>query len=172
MNIRWEIKKFEELSLVELYAIMQLRLAVFSVEQNCAYQDADGKDLKCFHLMGYKTSSALLGRTSSPKEKGSGNNFLEDELVAYARIVPAGISFPEISIGRVISSQKARGTGAGKELMKKAMEFIADKYGKVPVRIGAQCYLIKFYSAFGFEISGEEYLEDNIPHIEMIRIQE
>lgn len=147
MNIDWKIKTFEELSNFELYEIMQLRLAVFSVEQNCAYQDADGKDLKSLHLSGYDS-------------KG--------DLVVYSRIVPAGISFKEVSIGRVISSQKARGTGAGRELMKKSMEFIEKQFGKVPVRIGAQCYLIKFYSSFGFEISGEEYLEDNIPHIEMI----
>lgn len=147
MSIRWEIKKFEELSNVELYRIMQLRLEVFSVEQNCAYQDADGKDLKCFHLCGYNQGG---------------------ELIAYSRIVPAGISFKEVSIGRVITSAKARGTGAGKELMKKSIDFIKKEYGNVPIRIGAQCYLIKFYSSFGFEISGEEYLEDNIPHIEML----
>ena len=147
MNIHWEIKKFDELNTKELYAIMQLRLAVFSVEQNCAYQDADGKDLKCVHLSGFDDTN---------------------DLIVYSRIVPAGISFNEVSIGRVITSAKARGTGAGKELMKKSMEFIEKQYGKVPVRIGAQCYLIKFYSSFGFEISREEYLEDNIPHIEML----
>ena len=159
MNISWKIKTFEELSNFELYEIMQLRLAVFSVEQNCAYQDADGKDLKSWHLSGYDNLSPAL-----PLKEGEG----EKELVVYSRIVPAGVSFKEVSIGRVISSQKARGTGAGKELMKKSMEFIEKQFGKVPVRIGAQCYLIKFYSSFGFEISGEEYLEDNIPHIEMI----
>ncbi|MFL5765107.1 MAG: GNAT family N-acetyltransferase [Bacteroidia bacterium] len=147
MNIRWEIKKFDELSNVELYRIIQLRLAVFSVEQNCAYQDADGKDLKCFHLMGYDD---------------------DNDLVAYSRIVPAGVSYEEPSIGRVISSHKVRGTGAGKALMKSSLEQLEKLYGNVPVRIGAQCYLIKFYSSFGFEVAGEEYLEDNIPHIEML----
>ena len=149
MSIIWKIKKFEELSTTELYEIMQLRLAVFSVEQNCAYQDADGKDLKCFHLSGVDS---------------------EGELIVYSRIVPPGVSFKEVSIGRVISSSNARGTGAGKELMKKSLDFITEQFGKVPVRIGAQCYLIKFYSGFGFEISGEEYLEDNIPHIEMLKV--
>ncbi len=147
MNIRWEVKHFDSLALLELYKIMQLRLAVFSVEQNCAYQDADGKDLKCFHLLGWDE---------------------EDELIVYSRIVPAGVSFDEVSIGRVISSPKARGTGAGRALMKQSLEYIQSNYGNVPVRIGAQCYLIKFYSSFGFNVSGEEYLEDNIPHIEMI----
>ena len=99
MSIIWKIKKFEELSTTELYEIMQLRLAVFSVEQNCAYQDADGKDLKCFHLSGVDS---------------------EGELIVYSRIVPPGVSFKEVSIGRVISSSNARGTGAGKELMKKS----------------------------------------------------
>jgi ElaA protein len=148
MKIRWEIKKFDELSTHELYTIMQLRLAVFSVEQNCPYQDADGKDLKCHHLMGFDENN---------------------ELVVYARIVPPGISYTEVSIGRVISSAKVRGTGAGRLLMKKALELIEELYGNVPVKIGAQCYLRKFYSSFGFEIAGDEYLEDNIPHIEMLR---
>ncbi len=147
MNIRWDIKKFEELSVQELYVIMQLRLEVFSVEQNCAYQDADGKDPNCFHLCGFNE---------------------KNELIVYSRIVPPGISFAEVSIGRVISSQKARGTGAGKELMKRSMAFILEHYGNTPIRIGAQCYLIKFYSGFEFEVSGTEYLEDNIPHIEML----
>ena len=148
MKINWIIKPFDELSTLELYTIMQLRSAVFCVEQNCAYQDADGKDLKCFHLSGIDN---------------------DGELMTYSRIVPPGISFEEVSIGRVITSQKARGTGAGKALMLKSIEVIESKYGKVPIRIGAQCYLIKFYSSFGFEISGQEYLEDNIPHIEMLR---
>ncbi len=147
MSIRWKIKKFEELSTNELYRIMQLRLEVFSVEQNCAYQDADGKDFNCFHLIGYNK---------------------ENDILAYSRIVPPEISFKEVSIGRVITSQKVRGTGSGKELMKKSIEFIKQQFGNVPIRIGAQCYLIKFYSGFGFEISGNEYLEDNIPHIEML----
>jgi ElaA protein len=148
MSIRWDIKKFEELTNTGLYKVMQLRLAVFSVEQNCAYQDADGKDLKCHHLMGYDE---------------------DNDLVAYSRIVPPGVSYEEVSIGRVISSDKVRGSGAGKELMKKSLDLIESLYGKVPVRIGAQCYLIRFYSSFGFEIAGEEYLEDNIPHIEMLK---
>lgn len=147
MSIRWEIKKFEDLTTNELYRILQVRQEVFSVEQNCAYQDADGKDFKCFHLIGYNAQM---------------------EIMAYSRIVPAGISFDEVSIGRVICSQKARGIGAGKELMKRSIEFIEKQFGKTPIRIGAQCYLIKFYSDLGFKISGEEYLEDNIPHIEML----
>jgi ElaA protein len=144
----WKVKHFKELSTWELYAIMQLRLAVFSVEQNCPYQDADDKDQPSFHLTGFD-------------DRG--------KLVAYARILPPDISYKEVSIGRIVTSKAVRGTGAGKELMKKSMEFIHKEFGKVPVRISAQCYLKKFYSGFGFEIVGEEYIEDNIPHIEMLK---
>jgi len=147
VKISWHIKHFSELSAAELYKMFHLRLAVFSIEQNCAYQDADGKDLNAFHLSGFNEA---------------------DELIAYARIVPAGIAFKEVSIGRVITSQKARGVGLGKELMKKSMQFVKEKFGNVPIRIGGQCYLNKFYSDLGFVVDGKEYLEDNIPHIEML----
>ena len=108
---------------------------------------ASNKDLKSLHLFGTNES---------------------DEVIAYSRIVPAGISFKEISIGRVVSSPKARGTRVGKELMKQSLEKIKELYGNVPIRIGAQCYLKKFYADLGFVAEGEEYLEDNIPHIEML----
>ena len=147
MPITWNIKEFNLLSPEKLYQIFNLRIAVFVVEQNCPYQDADGKDINSFHLTGID-------------ERG--------DLIAYARILPAGIGFDEVSIGRVITSSKARGTGAGKELMENAIRFIAKQYGDVPIRIGAQRYLTKFYSGFGFEIGSEEYLEDNILHIEML----
>ena len=147
MKINWNIKHFSELSTEELYKIFKLRLEVFSVEQNCAYQDADGKDINYFHLIGCDEAG---------------------ELIAYSRILPAGIAFKEVSIGRVITSKKARGTGLGKELMKKSMNFAKQKFGNVPVRIGGQCYLKKFYEAFGFAIASKEYLEDNIPHVEML----
>jgi ElaA protein len=120
---------------------------VFVVEQNAPYQDADGKDQHSFHLMGYSDSN---------------------ELIAYARIIPKGIAFEEVSIGRVVTSQKGRRIGAGKELVKNAIQLIKKQYGDVPIRIGAQCYLKKFYSNFGFQISGEEYIEDTLPHVEMI----
>jgi ElaA protein len=144
----WKVKHFKELSTWELYSIMQLRLAVFSVEQNCPYQDADDKDQAAFHVTGFDA-------------KG--------KLAAYARVLPAGISYPEVSIGRVVTSKAVRSTGAGKELMKRSLEFIQKEFGNVPVRIGAQCYLKKFYGDFGFVPEGEEYLEDNIPHVIMLR---
>jgi ElaA protein len=146
MSITWKIKAFDELTPKELYEIFQLRLEVFSVEQNVAYQDADGKDINCFHLYGYNEQALLC---------------------AYSRILPAGVAYNEVSIGRVVSSPKARGTGVGRELVKKGLRYITQQYGAVPVRIS---YLIKFYSDFGFKTVGEEYLEDSLPHTEMLLI--
>ena len=148
MKTIWNSKHFTELSNEELYSIIHLRLEVFAVEQNCAYQDADGKDQVSFHICGYTDAK---------------------ELIAYARILPPGISYKEASIGRIVTAQKVRALGVGKELMQKSFEFISTKYGKVPIRISAQCYLTKFYSNLGFEVIGEEYEEDHIPHIEMLK---
>jgi ElaA protein len=143
----WEHKAFNDLTLEELYGLLRLRSEAFHVEQDCAYLDLDNKDQNSYHLLG-------------KSKKG--------ELVAYARIIPPGVSFNEVSIGRVVTSHRTRGTGLGKMLMQKAIEAVYDKFGPVPVRIGAQCYLTRFYGFFGFLPDGEEYLEDNIPHIEMV----
>jgi ElaA protein len=145
MELTTVIKTFEELSSKELYAIIRLRNDVFVVEQNCVFQDADNKDQVADHVM-IKS---------------------DDYLVAYSRILPAGASFPEVSIGRVVSDIKARGIGAGRRLMQESLAFIARKYGSCSVRIGAQTYLNEFYKSFGFENAGETYLEDGIEHIEM-----
>ena len=147
MELRWEWKGFNELSAEEMYTVLCVRQEVFVLEQECLYLDADGKDRKSFHLMGF-----------------DGN-----ELMAYARIVEPGISYEEVSIGRILSSKNARGTGAGVELMNQALTRIELMYGRVPVRISAQSYLEKFYKKFGFEPTGKEYLEDEIPHMEMLR---
>ena len=147
MIITWEIKYFNDLTVEELYKIFNLRMAVFVIEQKALYQDADGKDLKSFHLMGYSENA---------------------ELIAYSRIIPAGIAFNEVSIGRVVTSPQGRRIGAGRVLMKKSMEFIEKQFGSIPIRIGAQCYLTKFYSGFGFKIVSEEYIEDDISHVEML----
>jgi ElaA protein len=148
MKINWDIKKFEELTSLELYIILKLRAEVFIVEQNCPYQDLDGKDLRSLHLIGMNELN---------------------ELVAYARLLPQHISYPEASIGRVVSSPNYRKTGLGKELMKKALEVIYEKFGNSPIRIGAQLYLKDFYESLGFVKISDEYLEDNIPHIEMLK---
>ncbi len=143
----FSIKPFELLTPFELYAILQLRNEVFVVEQNCVFQDADNKDQKSIHLMYW-------------------NN---NELVAYCRLLPPGLAYTEMSIGRVVSSPKYRKTGAGKVLIKEAIQQIRQTFGNGPIRIGAQCYLIQFYASFGFIEEGEMYLEDGIEHIEMIR---
>lgn len=146
MNIEWRCKKFDELSPAELYAILQLRNEVFVVEQNCVFQDADGKDDKALHLMGWYNNT----------------------LVAYTRLLPKNISYSNAAIGRVVTSQIARGSGIGKELMKKSIDTIYKLWGKQPIQIGAQLYLRKFYESLGFQQTSEVYLEDGIEHIEMI----
>ncbi len=146
-DINWVIKKFEELTPSELYAIMQLRNEVFVVEQNCVYQDADNKDALSFHLMGWS----------------------EKNLYAYTRIIPPGNAFTEASIGRVVTSPSIRRTGIGVELMKVSISKIKELFGDGPIRIGAQLYLQKFYTSLGFQKDSDTYLEDNIPHIEMVR---
>jgi len=147
MNLSWEWKRFDDLTADEVYTILCVRQQVFVLEQECLYLDADGKDRQSFHLMGFDG----------------------DELVAYARILDAGVSYPEVSMGRILTTEKARGTGAGIELMEVGLQRIQDHYGNVPIRISAQTYLLQFYQKFGFESTGKEYLEDEIPHTEMLR---
>jgi ElaA protein len=151
MNITWYHKHFKDLNTTELYQILQLRNEVFIVEQNCPFQDLDDKDFKCYHLMGFDTDS--------------------QKVMAYTRIVPAGVSYEEASIGRVVTSPLARKGGIGKVLMQKSIELLEELYGGVSVKIGAQLYLKKFYESFGFEQVEEVYLEDGIEHILMVRQQ-
>lgn len=138
---------FDSLTPHQLYTIIQLRNAVFVVEQNCVFQDADGKDPYSYHLMIWH------------------NN----ELAAYARLLPPGLAYEYMSIGRVISSASMRRMGAGKLLMKEAITHCHLLFGEGPIKIGAQLYLTKFYSSFGFEAIGDIYLEDDIQHIHMIK---
>jgi ElaA protein len=146
MAIHWTLKPFYDLTPLELYRILQLRSEVFQLEQQCLYKDTDNKDLVCLHVMGW----------------------INDELAAYCRIVPPGTSFKEASIGRVVSSPQYRKTGAGRELIKNAIEFLYNSYGYQPIRIGAQYYLVDFYNSFGFTRQGDIYLEDHIEHVEML----
>jgi len=148
MELEWKCTAFDDLTVHELYAIMRLRTEVFVVEQNCVFQDADNKDQYCYHLAGWH----------------SGN------LAAYARLVPPGVTYSEVSIGRVITSPKYRGGGAGKTLLKTAILNCALIFGKKKIKIGAQLYLKKFYESFGFQQVGDVYLEDGIPHIYMYKI--
>lgn len=147
MHINWTCKSFAHLTTTELYNLLSLRQQVFIVEQNCPYLDTDGKDFKSLHLMG-------MGA--------------DGELIAYARIVAPGVSYAEVSIGRVISKPAYRKHGFGKQLITEALQVIKNNYGDVDIRIGAQSYLLKFYQAFGFETL-EAYMEDNIPHHIMLR---
>jgi ElaA protein len=146
INHVWQCKPFDTLRAAELYKLLQLRSAVFVVEQNCPYLDPDDKDVFALHVMCSR-----------------GN-----ELLACARILPGGVSYNEVSIGRVVTAPAARGTGLGKQLMQFCLQQIDETFGNVSVRIGAQCYLEKFYSEFGFVRVGEDYLEDDIPHLEML----
>ncbi|MEJ7737289.1 MAG: GNAT family N-acetyltransferase [Chitinophagaceae bacterium] len=146
MPVQWLCKKFDELTLHELYAILQLRSEVFVVEQNCPFLDADGKDHYCFHLMGWE----------------------DGLLAAYSRLVPASVTFAEVSIGRVVTSPKARSKGFGKYLMQYSITVCYRLFGRTPIRIGAQLYLKKFYESSGFHQAGPVYPEDGIDHIEMV----
>ena len=147
MQIQWSLKKFNELTPYEVYAVLQLRNEVFVVEQNCVFQDADDKDQDSFHLLGSD----------------------EEKLVAYTRLVPPGVIYGEASIGRVVTSPSVRGSGAGKELMKKSIEKCYALFDIKPIKIGAQLYLKKFYEGFDFHQVGDPYIEDGIPHIYMLK---
>ena len=150
------VKSFEELSISELYALLQLRSEVFVVEQDCVYQDVDGKDQKAMHVLGY----------------------VDEELAAYTRFFKAGDYFDAASIGRVVVSPKHRRKDYGKEIMKASMKFAFDKqkdkntvaFAKVEpsIKISAQVYVKKFYEDLGFKETGKRYLEDGIPHMEMV----
>lgn len=146
-NILWQFARFDQLTLDQLYAILQARSTVFVLEQNCVYLDIDGKDQLSQHLCAWNENQ---------------------ELLAYLRIVPPGISFTEVSLGRVITTEQTRGTGIGKQLLQKGITACHDNYPGQTIRIGAQYYLEKFYQSFGFVTDSEIYLEDGIPHVEMV----
>ncbi len=147
--LRYECYAFQELSLELLYRILALRQEVFVVEQNCPYLDADDKDQPGWHLCGFSA---------------------QNELVAYVRLLPAGISYPDyVSIGRVITAMSIRRRGAGHQLMEMAIDWAHEQWPGQPIKISAQCHLTAFYEALGFKSQGESYLEDDIPHIAMRR---
>ncbi|WP_442264856.1 GNAT family N-acetyltransferase [Tenacibaculum sp. ZS6-P6] len=141
------VKSFNELSLRELYNILQFRSEVFIVEQDCVYQDIDGKDDKALHVLGMK----------------NGN------LVAYTRLFKPNDYYEHASIGRVIVKQEERKYGYGHDLMKFSINTVINKFSTETIKIGAQTYLQKFYESHGFQQVGEGYIEDGIPHIHMIR---
>lgn len=145
--LKWKIKRFEALSVSELYNLLQLRSEVFVVQQNCVYQDIDGKDEKALHLIGEYDS----------------------KIVAYARLFNAGDYFENAAIGRVVINEKYRDRKWGHDLMRNAIAVIKQHFGQTKITISAQLYLQKFYETQGFVKTSEMYLEDDIPHIEMKR---
>lgn len=146
--LKWLCLPFEGLGVAQLYAALQLRSAVFVVEQSCVFQDMDGLDPACHHLLGLGDSGQLL---------------------AYARLVPAGLAFAEASVGRVVTAPAGRGRALGHALMAQACTALTHLWGKQPIRIGAQAHLQAFYAQHGFVPEGPGYIEDGIPHVEMLR---
>ena len=146
-DLIWKVASFEQLSTAELYKILKLRSEVFVVEQNCPYLDADGTDPHAIHLLA---------------EKG-------EEIVAYWRVFGPGIKYEECSIGRVLTPRHFRQKNYGRLLMHFALQIIETRFRTSVVKISAQDYLIRFYSEFGFRDSCIKYLEDNIPHTQMLR---
>lgn len=145
--ISTSVKTFNELSITELYDLLQLRSEIFVVEQNCVYQDLDDKDQKAFHVMGFKN----------------------DKIVAYTRIFKAGDYLEQASIGRVVVKDAERKHGYGIDIMKTSIKVIEEEFKEKITALSAQTYLKRFYNSLGFKEVGEEYLEDDIPHILMIK---
>jgi len=142
----WIVKSFYDLTNKELHDILQARVNVFVVEQNCPYSEVDGKDIEALHLF--------------KKE--------DETIIAYARILPPGVSYTQASIGRVLTNKKHRGKRLGYKLIEEALRVIQKEWKQTSIKIQAQSYLRSFYGSFGFIPVSEEYLEDNIPHIDML----
>ena len=147
MTVDWVCKHHDDLGKDQLYAVLRLRSEVFVVEQKCAYQDIDGQDLAgdTHHLMAWN----------------------DNELVAYLRLLDPESQGGDVVIGRVIVSPAARGTGLGHHMMEEALERIEDIWPQTPIFLSAQAHLQGYYGRYGFVVAGEEYLEDDIPHIGM-----
>ncbi|MGJ8682998.1 MAG: GNAT family N-acetyltransferase [Nonlabens sp.] len=141
------IKSFSDFNIQELYETLQLRTEVFVVEQDCVYQDMDGKDQNATHILGY----------------------VDDQIVAYTRIFKPGDYFNQSSIGRVVVSPKNRGEAYGQQIMQASIDYCKSQ-GFPTIKISAQCYLDKFYTDLGFVATGEKYLEDGIPHQAMVLV--
>ena len=149
---RWQWKSFAELTLDELYTLLALRQEVFVVEQRSIYQDVDGLDPKAAHLLAF--------------DDAEGAPFLS----AYLRVLPPGVKVPgESSIGRVVTSPRARGRGLGREIVERGIARLDADFPGTPIRISAQHYLQRFYESLDFHAEGDVYDEDGIPHIEMVR---
>jgi len=144
--MKFKVKKFAKLSVNELYDLLYLRQQIFVVEQNCIYLDADGVDKECLHLLG----------------------LVNKKIVAYARIIPAGITYTTPSIGRVVIDEKYRGKKYAYKLMQKAIELTVQKMKAKKITISAQLYLKDFYEKLGFKTVGDVYLDCDLPHLKMV----
>ena len=144
--MNFTLKTFEQLTNTELYNILKARTEVFVVEQNCPYLEVDGKDVQSYHLF---------------KEENG-------EIIAYLRILPPGVSYEELSIGRVLVKKEHRGKKLAQQIMDQALQFIHNELKEKTIKIQAQAYLHNFYASFGFKVISETYLDDNIPHIDML----
>jgi ElaA protein len=149
--VQWRCLPFGALLPHTLYALLRLRAEVFVVEQACAFQDLDGADAECLHLLGETRGSA------------------GPQLLAYARLVPPGLKYAEASIGRVVTAPSTRGSGLGHALARESVRMLLRLWGEQPIRIGAQAHLQAFYRQHGFEPDGTLYIEDGIDHIPMVR---
>ncbi|MGK7294926.1 MAG: GNAT family N-acetyltransferase [Candidatus Wenzhouxiangella sp. M2_3B_020] len=145
-SLQWRLKAFDELSRRELYAVLGARVAVFVVEQDCPYQEIDGRDGDALHLAAWTPDGSLA---------------------AYARILPPGTRFDQPSIGRVLTAAGHRRTGLGQTLMRRAIAEARSRFPGDDIRISAQCYLERFYTGLGFRIDSDPYDEDGIPHVDM-----
>ncbi|MFS4492715.1 GNAT family N-acetyltransferase [Maribacter sp. 2308TA10-17] len=141
------VKTFDELTANELYDLLQLRSEIFVVEQDCVYQDLDGKDQKALHVLGIKN----------------------DKIVAYTRIFKAGDYLAQASIGRVLVKKHEREHGYGVDIMKASIKAVEENFSETSIALSAQTYLKRFYNSLGFVEKGGEYLEDGIPHVMMVR---
>ena len=157
LDLTWKWQPFDRVSPIELYQMLELRQQVFVVEQHCVYLDADGRDSLCIHGFAFAT-------TTSPDSQ-----VVEGRLLAYARVLPAGLAFPTVSIGRVVVAPVARGTGLGRRLMIEAIREASTRFPHQPITIGAQHRLVGFYQDLGFVPISEPYDEDGIVHVDMIR---
>ena len=145
--IDWQWCRMGDLSAAQMYAVLAAREAVFVVEQTCAYQELDGLDLDARHLIGW----------------------VGNEVAAYLRVLDPGTRFAEPSIGRILTSRAFRGSGMGRRLIELSLEHLAGRFPTSSVRISAQSHLQRFYESFGFVVASQPYLEDGIPHVEMLR---
>ena len=150
IEIEWEIKTFKALDTDELYELLRLRVDVFVVEQNCPYPELDGKDI-------HPETLHLIGKNKDGK------------IVAYSRILPPGLSYKQVSMGRVVVEKNSRGQGIFDILLKKALDQINRIWPNESIQIGAQMYLKDIYQSHGFEPASKSYIEDGIPHLDMIR---